>query len=90
MYRPGQPIWEFTMWKFQDLSNTQILCKMKFGHFEAPKNCHSDYLSSSDFEFLEFLTFAGVKFFQKSKFKPSKIDKTAVFDLQKSAKIGFT
>ena len=28
--------WEFTMWKFQDFSNTPILCRINFGHFEAP------------------------------------------------------
>ena len=25
VYRPGQPNWEYTMWKFQDFSVTQIL-----------------------------------------------------------------
>ena len=38
IYRPGQPNWEFTMWKFQDFSATQILCEINFG----PKNCHFD------------------------------------------------
>ena len=36
-YRPGQPNWENTMWKFQDFSATQILREINFGHFEAPK-----------------------------------------------------
>ena len=36
-YRPGLPNWEYTMWKFQDISATQILGQIKFGHFEAPK-----------------------------------------------------
>ena len=25
MYRPGQPNWEYTMWKFQDFSVTKML-----------------------------------------------------------------
>ena len=36
-YRPGQPNWEYTMWKFQDFSATQILREINFGHFEGPK-----------------------------------------------------
>ena len=36
-YRPGQPNWEYSMWKFQDFSATQILREIIFGHFEAPK-----------------------------------------------------
>ena len=36
-YRPGQPNWECTMWKFQNFSVTQILREINFGHFEAPK-----------------------------------------------------
>ena len=36
VYRPGQPNWEYTMWKFQDFSVIQILREIKFGHFETP------------------------------------------------------
>ena len=32
VYRPGQPNWEYTMWKFQDFSASQILCEINFGH----------------------------------------------------------
>ena len=35
--RPGQPNWEYAMWKFQDFSSTQVLREINFGHFEAPK-----------------------------------------------------
>ena len=34
-YRPGQPNWEYPMWKFQNFSATQILREINFGHFEA-------------------------------------------------------
>jgi len=37
IYRYGQPNGEYTMWKFQDFSATQILREIKFGHFEALK-----------------------------------------------------
>ena len=36
-YRPGQPNWEYTIWKFQDFCAPQILRQINFGHFEAPK-----------------------------------------------------
>ena len=39
-YRPGQPNWECTMWKFQDFSATQILRQINFGHIEAPKTAN--------------------------------------------------
>ena len=41
-YRPGKSKWEYTMWKLQDFSATQILREINFGHFEAP-------MSSSEF-----------------------------------------
>ena len=36
-YRPGQPNWEYKMWKFKGLPAPQILREINFGHFEAPK-----------------------------------------------------
>ena len=36
-YRPGQPNWEYTLWKLQDFFVTQIFRENNFGHFEAPK-----------------------------------------------------
>ena len=35
MYRPRQPDWKYTMWKFQDFSAAQILREINFVHFEA-------------------------------------------------------
>ena len=35
-YRPGQPNWEYTMWKFEELFATQILRQINIGYFEAP------------------------------------------------------
>ena len=48
-YRPGQPNVEYTICEFQDFSATHISFEINFGHFEAPKNCHSDSLHSSEF-----------------------------------------
>jgi len=37
------------MWKCQDFSAIQLLREINFGQFEAPKNCHFDYMSNSEF-----------------------------------------
>ena len=52
-YRPGQPNWEYTMWKFQDISATQILREIKFDHFQGPKTAILTILAEIDFKFLE-------------------------------------
>ena len=36
-YRPGQPNWEYTMRKFQDISAIQILREIDFDYFQGPK-----------------------------------------------------
>ena len=36
-YRPGQPNWEYTMWRFQDFLAFRILREINFGHFEPQK-----------------------------------------------------
>ena len=47
--RLGQPDWEFSMWKFNDISDTQILREINFLWFQKVKNCHFDHLSCSEF-----------------------------------------
>ena len=37
-YRPGQPNWEHTMWKFQDIFATQIVREINSGDFTVPKS----------------------------------------------------
>ena len=51
-HRPGQPNWEYTMWKFQDFSATQILREINFGYFEGPKTAFSTIWAAVNFEFL--------------------------------------
>ena len=51
MYRPGQANWEYTMWKFQESSATQILREINFSHFEATKNGLLTILAGLNFEF---------------------------------------
>ena len=51
-YRPGQPNWEFTMWKFQDISATHNFREINFGHFEAPKTAILTICAALNFEFL--------------------------------------
>ena len=37
-YRPGEPDWEYTQWKLENNSATQILREISFDHFGAPKS----------------------------------------------------
>ena len=37
LYRPGQPNWEYKMWKFQDFSAIHISREIDFGHCDASK-----------------------------------------------------
>ena len=37
LYRPGQPTWEYTMWKFQVFSASQILREINLVIFEPQK-----------------------------------------------------
>ena len=89
-YRPGQPNWERTVWKFQDFSATQILRKINFGHLEALKTPILTIWTALYFQVLGIFDYSSVKYFQRSKFKASKIVKSAVFDFLKSVKIDFT
>ena len=50
-YRPRQPNWENTMWKFQDFYATQNSCEINFGDFEAPQNAVLNKWASLNFEF---------------------------------------
>ena len=51
MYRPGQPNWEYTIWKFHDFSANQILREIYFGHFEGPKTAILSFDHLNSFEF---------------------------------------
>ena len=50
-YRPGQINWEYTMWKFQDYSATQILHEINFGHFETLKTAILTIIRTLNFYF---------------------------------------
>ena len=78
------------MGKFQDVSATRILREITLGHLEAPKTAILSILAGLNFEFLGNHNIFKYDIFQKTKFKASKIVKTAVFDRLKSAKIDFT
>ena len=66
VYRPGQPNWKYTMWKFQDFSSTHILCEINFSLFETLKTVIFDHLSSSKFEFLGTFDSTKCDFFSKN------------------------
>ena len=61
------------MWKFQDFSLTQISREINFGDFEAPKTAILTIWAALNFEFLGIFDIFKREFFQKSKFKASKI-----------------
>ena len=78
--------------RIHNLENPWFFCQSdftwnQFWSFWRPINCHFDHLSS--YEFWGFLKFSSVKFPQKPIFKASKVVKTAVLDLLKSATIDF-
>ena len=70
-YRPGQPNWDYTIRKLQDISSTQILHEINFEHFEAPKTAILIIWAALNFEFLEFLHIFKCEILKKSKFKAS-------------------
>ena len=74
LYRPKQPNWEYTIWKFQDFSPIHILCEIHFSHFKAPKTA---ILSS--FEFQIFGNFWNFQVWNVSKNQKSKPPKRAKF-----------
>ena len=90
MYRPGQPNWEYTIWKFQDFSATQNLRKINFGYFQASNAATLTFWVALNFEFLGLFDIFKCKIPKKSKFKASKIVKMTFFDPLKWAKIDFT
>ena len=60
VYRPGQPNWEYTMWKFQDFLLDQIfLREINFGHFVPPKT--AILIIWTVLHFWELLTFSRIK-----------------------------
>ena len=62
-YRPGQPDWKYAMCKLKDLSDSQILREINFGHFEAAKTAILTICAALNFEYCEFLTFSSVNLF---------------------------
>ena len=67
LYRPGQPNWENTLWKFQDISATQNLRDINCCHFEAPKIVILTILAALNFEFLEIFDIFKREIFLKIK-----------------------
>ena len=67
MNRPGQPKWEYTMWKFQYISPTQVLREINFGNFEAPKTAIFTIRAALNFEFLGILDISKNEIFPEIK-----------------------
>ena len=66
-YRPGQPNWEYKMWKFQDFSATQILREISVGHFKAPKTAILTIGAALNLNFWKNFTLENVKNIRKKK-----------------------
>ena len=67
MYSPGQPNWEYAMWKFQDISATQILFEIISGHFEATKTAILTIWAALNFKSLGFFDVFKREIFRKIK-----------------------
>ena len=65
-YRPGQPNWKYTVWKFQDFPPHRFYVKSIFVIL-MPQKCHFDNLSSSDFEFVGNVDSFNFEIFPKNK-----------------------
>ena len=78
IYRPGQPNWESTMWKYQDSSATHISHEINFCHFEAHNTTILSIWAALNYECLDIFVIFKCKIPKKSKFKANV--KMAVFD----------
>ena len=86
-YRPGKPNWEFTVWRFKDFSNPQILSKPNFVHFGA---CKTDILTIWEvlnFKFLDIFDIFKCDIPKKSKFKSLKLLKWQFMTLLNQPKL---
>ena len=72
-YRPGQPNWKYTVWKFQDFPPHRFYVKSIFVILK-PQICHFDHLCSSGFWFLgNFWIYQAWNFFKNQNSKPPKL-----------------
>ena len=55
------------MWKFNDISATQILREFNYGHFEAPKTAIPTIWAALNFVFLGTFDISILKIYQKIK-----------------------
>ena len=60
------------MWKFQDFTDTQILCEIKFGDYKVWKSAILTNSEAVIFEFHEFLHFLKAEFYQMNKIQSFK------------------
>ena len=63
LYRLWQPNGEYTMWKFQDFSATQVLGEINFGDIKGPKTAILTTYAVLNFEFLATFDIFKCEFF---------------------------
>ena len=66
-YRPEQPNWEYTMWKFQDFSASQILREINFGPIEDPKTAILTIWAALNYKILDIFDIFKFEIFIKIK-----------------------
>ena len=88
-YRPGQPIWEYTMWNFQDSSTAQILREINLDILKPQK---LPFWTFDQLWILNFLETLDIFKCESPKIKIQSLEnyQNRRFDLLKSTKIDFT
>ena len=77
-----------SVWKFNNFSATQILREIKFGNFTFPEIYHFNTFRGSEFWFFnDFCTYGRLIFNKLTKFRDSKMAKTAFLELLDSPKL---
>ena len=68
------------MWKFQDNSTIQILCKINYGHFEPTKAAILTILETLKIDFGTFQPYKMAKIHQNQNSEPPKCQKWQFLD----------
>ena len=85
-----EQVQEGTVWKFQDLSVTQILREINFWDSKNARLAILTHLEALNFDFQEFLHFLKAVIYQIDKIQSTKNGKNCSFSTSNFSKIDFT